>query len=169
MTKTLLLVIFAVILLAGCATGERYDAAGDIRALLIAIRDGDRQTFDEHVDRSALKTNLRARLLAEAADRYGVESKQTVGALLAGPLVDVAVNALVRPQVFRAAADLAGYGAETRIPPSFILGRNLRALGQDRVCVVIHDRCSFIFQREDSVWKLTDFEGDVGLLVRQQG
>ena len=153
-------------LLSACVSVQQYDAARDIRAFLIAVRDGDSQTFDDHVDRSALRTNLRARLMAAAAGRYGVQSRQGVGALLAGPLVDIAVEALVRPQVFRAAAELAGYGPQTRIPPSLLLGRDLQPMGSDRVCALIRHKCVFVFKREDGVWRLIDFEGDLGLLQK---
>ncbi len=158
--------LVALTLLAGCATVARYDAAGDIRRLLIAVRDGDREAFEAHIDRPALKTNLRARLLAAAAGGHGVQSREAVGALLAGPLVDVAVDMLVRPQVFRAAAELAGYGPETRVPPALLLGRDIEVLGSDRVCALIRHRCAFVFRREEGGWKMIDFEGDLSLLRR---
>jgi hypothetical protein len=154
-------------LLAGCATATQIDAGGDVRAFLIAVRDGDRQAFDQHVDRPALKANLRARFLAAAAGRYGPDSRQLAGALFAGPLVDVAVNALVRPEVFRAAAELAGYGAQTHIPGRLIIGQDLKPIGDQRVCALIRGRCTFVFKREDDgVWRMIDFEGDLGQLAR---
>src|SRR5689334_21110765 len=52
--KPTVLALCALALLWGCVTPQQYDAASDIRAFLIAVRDGDRQTFDEHVDRGAL-------------------------------------------------------------------------------------------------------------------
>ena len=156
----------AALMLSACVTAERYDAAGDIRAFLVAVRDGDRASFDAHVDKPALKTNLRGRLLAAAASGHGVESRETLGALLAGPLVDVAVDALARPEVFRAAASLAGYGPDTRIPGPLVLGQDLQAMGDDRVCALIRHRCAFVFKREDGTWRMIDFEGDLGLLTR---
>jgi len=87
----------SLLALTACATAQKIDAAGDIRAFLVAVRDGDRATFDAHVDKSALKSNLKARLLAAEAASHGVQSRETLGALLAGPLVDVAVDALARP------------------------------------------------------------------------
>ena len=153
---------------AACVTPQRYDAAQDIRAFLVAVRDGDRASFDAHVDKPALKANLKARLLAFQAGRHGVESRETLGALLAGPLVNVAVDALARPEVFRAAAELAGYGPDTRIPGPLILGQDLQAMGDERVCALIQRRCAFVFKREDSVWRLIDFEGDLGLLTRRR-
>jgi hypothetical protein len=155
------------LLLTGCATVERYDASADIRAFLVAVRDGDQSAFDAHVDRPALKANLKARLLAATASRYGAASTQTLGAALAQPLVDVAVDALVRPQVFKAAAELEGYGPETRIPNSFVLGQGIRPIGPDRVCAIIRGRCAFVFRQEDGSWKLIDYAGDFSLLRRR--
>jgi hypothetical protein len=152
--------------LAGCATAERYDASADVHAFLVAVRDGDQAAFDAHVDRPALKANLKARLLSATASKYGAEGPETLGAVLAQPLVDVAVDALVRPQVFKAAAELEGYGPQTRIPNSFVLGQAIRPIGPDRVCAVIRGRCTFIFKQEDASWKLIDYAGDFGLLKR---
>lgn len=156
-------------LLAACATVERYDAAQDIRAFLVSVRDGDRAVFDAHVDKPALKENLRARLLAAEASSHGVESREALGALIAGPLINVAVDALARPEVFRAAAELAGYGPDTRIPPPLVLGQDLQPMGDERVCALIRHRCAFLFKRKDGVWRLIDFEGDLGLLTRPRG
>lgn len=153
-------------LLTACATATQLDAAGDVRAFLIAVRDGDRQTFDQHVDKPALKENLRARLLAATGGRYGSDSKEALGALLAGPLVDVAVNALVRPEVFRAAAEMEGYGPQTHIPGRLVIGQDLQPMGADRVCALIRHKCAFVFKNEDGVWRMIDFEGDLGLLVK---
>lgn len=150
---------------AGCVSMTRYDAAQDIRAFLISVRDGDERTFDTHVDRPALKTNLKARLLEQSARVHGVESGQTATALLAGPLADLAVDALARPQVFRAAASLAGYGPDTKVPGPLIIGQDLQPLDQDRVCALIRKQCAFVFKREeDGVWRLIDFRGDLDLL-----
>ena len=155
--------------LTACATAEKFDAAGDIRAFLVSVRDGDKATFDAHVDKPALKAGLKARLLAAAASSHGVQSREALGALLAGPLVGVAVDALARPEVFRAAAELAGYGPDTHIPGPLVLGQDLQLMPDDRVCALIRHRCAFVFKREDGVWKLIDFEGDLGLLTRPRG
>jgi hypothetical protein len=150
--------------LAGCVSAERYDAASDIRTFLIAVRDGDKATFDAHVDRPALKTNLKARLLAQAGERSGAASGGTFGALLAGPMVDVAVDALVRPEVFRAAASMAGYGPDTKIPGALVLGHGLQAMDEERVCAEVHKRCAFIFKNEAGVWRLIDYAGGLDML-----
>lgn len=61
-------VLLVLLLLTGCATMPREDrsAAADIQRFLIAVRDSDRAAFERYVDREALKTQLRSRLLAEA-------------------------------------------------------------------------------------------------------
>ena len=68
---TLSLVAVAA-LLSGCATTSRYDAAGDVHALLVAVRNHDRAGFDAHIDRPALKVQLRGRMVAEAAKAHGI-------------------------------------------------------------------------------------------------
>ena len=73
------------LLAASCAGVDRYDAAGNVHAFLISIRNGDTQTFNAYVDRPALKEQLRARLLAAAARRGGAMG--AMGAFLAQPLV----------------------------------------------------------------------------------
>jgi hypothetical protein len=151
----------AVLLLAGCATVPRYEAANDIHAFLVSIRDADTTGFDQHVDRSALKTQLRSRLLAEGADGGGASA---VGAFLAGPLVDVAVDALVRPEVFRALAIELGYAPDKPIPSVLAIGALVRPLEGGRACVITRrdGPCVLMFKNEDGAWKLIGFEGKIG-------
>jgi hypothetical protein len=160
--------IVVLALVAGaCAGPERFSAAGDVHALLIAIRDGDQAGFDAHVDRRALKTQLRARLMAEAARRSnGDPAVAALGAVLARPLVDVAADALVQPDVFRAVADYLGYSPDRPIPGQMVIAQSLRRIDDDRVCVPrkTDGPCLLMFRNEDGVWRLTGFEGDVGQL-----
>lgn len=161
------LAALAVLALSACASVERVDAAGDVHAFLVAVRDGDRAKFNRHVDRAALKTQLRGRLIEEGARFGGPDSGAAAAAVLAGPLVDVGVDVLVQPQVFRAAARMAGYGPDTAIPNSLIISRQLRTLPGERVCVVIDRRCGFVFKNQAGVWRLIAFEGDLGALRRR--
>jgi Protein of unknown function (DUF2939) len=148
--------------LAGCSTIPRYEAANDIHAFLVAIRDGDRAGFDEHVDKPALKTNLKGRLLSEAGrqDQLG-----GIGALLAGPLVDLAVDAGARPEVFRAVAAEYGYAPDKPLPSTLVIAGLVRPLEGGRACTVARHggSCMFIFKNEDGVWRLIDFEGHLHL------
>lgn len=153
----------ALAALAGCATIPRYEAANDIHAFLIAIRDGDRAAFDAHVDRPALKEQLKSRLMAEAAGTNG--SLGGLGALIAGPLVDIGVDTLVRPDVFRAVAIDHGYAPDKPIPGVIAIGQFVRPLDGGRACVITKrdGPCVLVFKDEAGVWKLIGFEGRIDL------
>jgi hypothetical protein len=163
------LVLLALALaVSACATVPKLPAASDIHAFLISIRDGDRAAFDAHVDKDALKANLRARVMAEVAKSTasGGASLQAFGAFMAGPLVDVAVDALVRPDVFRAIAENHGYTPAQPIPSSLAITQLIRPLGDGAVCVVEKKNgpCILDFKDEGGVYRLTGFEGDLSLL-----
>ena len=152
-----------------CATVPRYTAASDIHAFLVAVRDGDRAGFDAHVDRAALKTQLRSRLLAETAQAQGGAILATLGAMLGGPLVDVAVDVLVRPEVFRAQALRMGYDPSQPIPGVFAIATRVKPLGDGRACVVAKPKgpCVFDFTDEQGVWRLSGYEGPLRDLDRK--
>jgi hypothetical protein len=156
-------------LAASCAGVDRYDAAGNIHAFLISIRNGDTQTFNAYVDRPALKEQLRARLLAAAARRGGAMG--AMGAFLAQPLVGLAVDALVQPDVFRAVAETMGYSPDAPIPNRVAIASVLRRLDADHVCAPIKagGPCLLTFRNEDGVWRLIDFEGDISMLRQPKG
>jgi hypothetical protein len=151
-------------LASACAGIGRYDAAGDVHALLIAIRDGDARAFNAHVDRPTLKQQLRARLMDQANRRGG--GLGALGAVLAGPLIDVAVDALVQPDVFRAVGEAMGYSPDVPIPNRVAIASLLRRLDDDRVCAPIKSNgpCLLVFRNEDGVWRLTGFDGDIAML-----
>lgn len=163
------IVLAAVLALAvsACADAERYDAAGDIHALLVSVRDGDRRAFDAHVDRRALKSQLRARLMAEATRRAdGDPTAAALGALLGRPLADAAADALIQPDVFRAVADYLGYSDDKPIPGAIVIAQALKRVDDDHVCVTRSrgGPCVLTFRNEDRVWRLTGFDGGMDML-----
>ncbi len=160
--------VLLAVTLAACATVPKFEAAGDIHAFLVAIRDGDRESFDAHVDRQALKVQLKSRLIAEQAQTHGNASWQALGAVLAGPLVDVGVDALVQPATFRAVAIRLGYSPDQPIPNRLQIDAFLRVIGDGSVCVVTRrdGDCTLVFHNEDGVWRLVGYEGDLGRLNR---
>ena len=85
------------------------DAAGDVHALLIAIRDDDHTGFEVHVDRQALEHELEGRMLDRTQASDTTNTIKALGALLAHPLSRLAGDALIRPKVFRAVAEYYGY------------------------------------------------------------
>lgn len=146
--------------LGACSTVDRYDAAGDVHDLLIAIRDNDRARFDAHVDRQALKGQIEARLLDEARQRGGSsQGVMALAALAAGPIADAAGEALIRPETFHAAANYYGYSPDRPIPGRVAIAGALRPAGDGRVCAAKRDGpCMLTFTREGSTWRLSGFD-----------
>jgi len=152
-----------------CAGVDRYDAAGDVHAFLISIRNGDAQTFNAHVDRPALKEQLKARLMLEAQRRGGAMGALT--ALVARPLVGPVVDALVQPSVFLVVAETMGYSPDAPIPNRVLIAAALRRMDSDHVCAPLKKDgpCALVFRNEDGVWRLIDFDADMGMLRPPRG
>jgi hypothetical protein len=151
--------------LSACATVQKLDAASDVHALLISIRDGDQATFDSLVDRRALKREIQDRLVVEASR----DSRMPAGlaAILAPGLAELAGETLVQPSVFRAVADYYGYRPDMKIPGPIGISTMLRELPDSRVCAVSKKDgpCLLIFTKApDGRWKLSGFEGDLSML-----
>lgn len=164
MIRRLIPLLLAAVALCGCASVSRLDAGGDVHDFLVAVRNDDRAAFEAHVDRQALKAQLEARLLAETR-RANVSSEwQALAAILAKPAADLAGDALIRPRVFRAAAEYMGYSPQTPIPNRLVLAGALKYRPDGRVCATRRQNgaCLFVFTREGSLWKLTGFEGALG-------
>ncbi len=165
------LALAAALLVSGCAETTKFDAAGDIRALLIAIRDGDRKAFDAHVDRPMLKEQIRARLMAAAAKRAGGGDLAVLGLALTRPLADQMSDALIQPDVFRAVAEYFGYSPQTPIPGPLTIAAGLRRLDDTHVCIAKQKDgpCVLVFRDEDGAWRLIGFEGDPSMLKVPKG
>lgn len=150
---------------ASCSTVPRIEAANDIHAFLIAVRDGDKAGFEAHLDRHALKEQLRSRLIAEAAAQPSDGGAKAFGASLIAPLVNLAVDTLVRVDTFRAAALRVGYDPNRPLPSTLQLTPLVKPLGDGAVCVTEKHGgpCLFDFRKEADVWKLTGYEGRIDL------
>ena len=159
------LIALVALTLSACATVQKLDAAGDVHALLISIRDNDRATFDSLVDRRALQREIQGRLMAEASKK---DERIAVLAALLGPSVaEVAGNALIQPNVFRAVAEYYGYTPQTRIPGQIGMSTALRQLPDGRVCAVKNKEgpCMLTFTKAvDGRWKLSGFDGELSML-----
>jgi hypothetical protein len=158
----------AALLLASCATTPEVDSASnDIHQFLIAIRDGDRATFEQHIDREALKTQLRSRVLAEAVRQgRGGDQVNTLAALLGASVMGIATDVLIQPEVFRAIAESRGYRPDAGMPSPVLIARMVRPLGGDAVCVVFSSDgpCVLNFKNFGGNWRLIGFEGDLSML-----
>jgi hypothetical protein len=156
--RRLALILAATASLAACATAQKLGAANDVHAFLVSIRDNDQTAFDAHVDRVALKQDIQAKIEEMGAKRYG-----SVAALLAPGLAQFAGDTLVQPSVFRQVARQYGYGDDVKIPNPVIIAQALKPLPDGRVCATKKKDgpCTLVFTKEDGVWKLTGFQGDV--------
>lgn len=151
--------------LSSCATVQKLDAASDVHALLISIRDGDRATFDTLVDKRALKQELQGRLMAEA--RRDSRVPAVLAAVLAPSVAEIAGEALIRPDVFRAVAEYYGYRRDQKIPGVVGISTMLKPLDAAHVCAVSKKDgpCLLTFIKgPDDHWRLSGFEGDLSML-----
>ena len=163
--KALLALTAAAASLGACATVDRYDAAGDVHALLVAIRDNDRAAFDARVDRPALKRQIEARLMDEARQRQPGDKLMALAALAAGPIADVAGEALIRPETFHAAANYYGYTPDRPIPGRVAIASMLRPVGDGRVCAAKKSGpCLLTFTQEGATWRLSGFDPEAANL-----
>jgi len=160
-----LLIALMALTLSACATVQKLDAAGDVHALLISIRDGDQPTFDALVDRRALKQEIQGRLMAEARNDRRIPT--ALAAVLAPSLAELAGETLIQPDVFRAVAEYYGYSRDTKIPGPIGISTMLRQLPDGRVCAVTKKEgpCLLTFtEATDGRWRLSGFEGDLSML-----
>jgi hypothetical protein len=153
-----LLVVLALAGLAGCAT-RPLAAAGDVRALLVAVRDDDRGAFETHVDRPALRAHIQARIVARAKAMNRGSTIEALGMLLSGPAATAADSLLVQPQVFRAVAEYYGYRPGAPIPGPLALSTVLKDGPDGTVCATTsHGACLLTFAHETTVWRLVDID-----------
>ncbi len=156
-------IVLLTLALAGCATTSRYDAAGDVHALLVAIRDNDRASFDRYVDRRALKNSLEGRLMREVGKRDMDDGARALAALVAPGLADIAVEGLVRPDTFRSAASYYGYTPDRPLPNRLAIGAALKYRDDGSVCATKKKDgpCLLVFTNVGGTWKLSGFEGEL--------
>jgi hypothetical protein len=158
--------LLAALALSACATTERIDAASDVHALMIAIRDDDQKTFDAHVDRPALEAQIQAMIVQRAAHPGASALQKDLGVVFSGPLAHAAGKVLIQPDVFRAVADYYGYRPSTPIPGTLSIAEALRPLPGGQVCAITRRKgaCLVTFANEDGVWRLVSFNGDAAML-----
>lgn len=164
--KALFALTLAALSLSACATATRYDAAGDVHALLVAIRNNDRAAFDARVDRPALKGAIESRLVREARGANMSGGWQAAAIALAGPAADIAGSALIQPETFRYAANYYGYTPDRPIPGRVAIAAALRYEGDDRVCAAKtkNGPCLLFFTLEGGTWRLSGFDSEAANL-----
>jgi hypothetical protein len=136
-----------------------------VHALLVSIRDNDRESFDAHVDRAALEREIEARLV-QSGRGAKPSSLGALGAILAPSLAQFAGDALIQPKVFRSVAEYYGYKPSTPLPNSLAIAGSLKALPDGRVCATKtkNGPCMLMFTQTNGTWRLSGFEGDISML-----
>lgn len=157
------IVPFIALLAAGCATTTRFDAAGDVHDLLVAIRDNDKAAFERHIDRDALKRQIEGRMVREARGSGAPDGLKALGYALAQPAAEMASAMLIQPRSLRLVAEHYGYTPDQPIPGRVAITSALRDLGDRRVCVTRtkDGPCLLTFTERGGNWKLTSFEGEL--------
>ena len=152
--------VLVAVALAGCATTRPLAAAGDVHALLVAVRDDNRRDFETHVDRPALRAHIQARIVARTRAMHRGATADVLGMLLSGPASTATDNLLVQPQVFRAVAEYYGYRPGSPIPGPLALSTVLKDGPDGTVCATTSrgGACLLTFAHETTVWRLVDID-----------
>lgn len=163
------LALLLALALSACATTSRLDAAGDVHALLVSIRDEDQAAFDRYIDRPALKRQIESRIVQEARASDAPDGLKAFGIALAKPAAAVASAALIQPHAFRTIAESYGYTPDQPIPGRVTIAGALKHLPDGRVCATEHKHgdCLLMFANEGGTWRLTGFEGDLSDLRKR--
>lgn len=157
------LAVLLALALGACATTSRLDAAADVHALLVAVRDDNQKAFDRYVDRTALKRQIEGRLVQDTRASDAPNALKALGIALARPAAEVAAAALIQPYAFRTVAESYGYTPDQPIPGRVTIAGALKYLPDGRVCATEHKKgdCVLTFTNERGTWRLTGFEGDL--------
>jgi hypothetical protein len=134
------------ILLAGCGD-VRKQAAPHVRAFLASAEADKPMIFEAHIDRIALRADLKGQLMSlpEVRELYDQLGDGTG---------EAAVDQMISPESFRAFR--AGSALAERADDKAIAKR-LKVMGKDRVCLpdrAKKDLCLLTFARQGRTWKL---------------
>lgn len=139
--------IAVLALVQACGRKPDAEAAEAVRGTLAAVVAGDVAGFEAHLDRTALRADLRRQLEAVARER-GLE--------VDGGPADAALDRMIGPAGLHLVA--AGTGAPLAAPPSATqVGLMIRKADGGRVC--LHElspaaACVLTFARETAGWRL---------------
>ncbi|MDP3173289.1 MAG: DUF2939 domain-containing protein [Phenylobacterium sp.] len=144
----LLLAVAISLSLAACGGAVKKDAAGDVRAFLQAAEKDDAKALEAHLDRKALRADLKTQLL-ESPDVRALHAQL-------GDVGDVAVDRMIAPQALALArgGPLLSLSGDSRQAD---VARALKKLDSGRVCLLdpgVRDLCLLTFAKRGKAWKL---------------
>ena len=151
------IVLAAALALSACGGVQtRHGAAEGVREFFVAVQTNDRDAFEAHIDRDALRESLKTELRASASGCEG----ELLDRLLTGGGGDALLDAMITPQSFKLAAERSG-AAMRRTPSAVEVAAMLKMEGEDRACLRNpgQDACVMTFERAGEVWKLVALQG----------
>lgn len=151
---TLALTALLALSLAGCEQlTERWRAAQGVHDFLASIQSGDTAAFEAHLDRPALRANLRDRLGHAVGKGQGAE---ILSDLLGSRSADSAMDQMLTPESFRILWRASSLPMD-RTPSAAEITPLLIMQGPGKACVrkgLKSDRCILDFKDEGGTWKL---------------
>lgn len=145
LTRSLILAL-AALMLSACGDADvRQEAAQDVHGFLAAAQGGDRKAFRSHIDRPALRADLRRQLEAQAREQGQVEAT----------FDDGAIDRMVEPNAF-SIEGVTGLGLRGVPGPSQI-ALMMRVEPDGRACLMefgIPPSCALTFAKQGERWKL---------------
>jgi hypothetical protein len=148
------LALAAILLLPPLAACERanaqLEAAQDVRAFIVAVKEQDRTAFDRHVDREALKADVRRQLQARGAEG------DPAGLLLGSRQGERLLDGLIAPESFNFALQQAGPVLD-RTPSAPEIAALLKPAGENRLCLPeggVQGPCAVTFAKQGDDWRL---------------
>jgi hypothetical protein len=139
------LLLLAALGATGCSGAQtKLDAAEDVRAFIVAVRENDRAGFEKHIDRPALRTQVLSQVQAAMGD----------SPLTRGAFAEQAVDEMIRPETLRKVLEQSG--APQRTPTAPEIATQLRTEADGRVCIpsAPEGPCAATFARTGDVWRL---------------
>jgi hypothetical protein len=149
--------------LAGCGqVAQRYQAAQDIHAFFAAVESGDKAAFDAHIDRPALRKELRSGIGRAIGAKVGVsgEAADVLNDLLGSSSADQAMDRMISPESFRIVWQNSKIPIKTA-PSAWQIAPMLKMVPPDQACLTKRpgsDDCVMTFRDEGGTWKLTGIE-----------
>jgi len=143
----------AALALCACGVDVKMDAAQDVHAFFKAVQADDRAGFQRHVDRAALRSNLKSQLGGAVAGEQGA----MLGAILSGSAGDRMVDQMITPETFRIAWRQSGVSPD-KVPSAAELAVVLKKLGDTRTCLPQGrgGDCVMTFEKQGEVWRLVE-------------
>ena len=150
--------------LGGCDAAVRLAAAKDVRVFFAAVQADDHAAFDAHVDRPAIRADMRRQLTTLASgEGFGPGELDQV---LGGRMADSLIDRMIQPESFRIVWLRSGMPGKAA-PNAVQIAVMLRMIGADRACMHnlrTPDRCIMTFRDEAGTWKLVGVQaGNIGL------